>query len=656
MPDASQTAGTASFSLEQEQTLKSPTTLYEPFDGPLRALWGWGLTPEALEPCLAHAAPRLGVPDAADRAFWAAADPATIAAIAAVAEAERGEPWPQPLLSQFAAFFRDGDRTRYEAQVRARAERLTRAVIMAAATGATEWVDEAADGVLLACEQSGWSWAAHDDVFQVHGEVVPREASPYLDLGAGELAAQLAWADHVLGAAFELRVPGLRARVRHEVRRRVFAPFLARRDWHWLGLDGHVHNWNPWIHGNVITAAVLLAGDAAEQAQLVARALDGIDRYAASLPPDGAPDEGFAYWWNGACRAIEALELVRRATGGALDAAAVPALAATVSFPHRLHLGGDWYLNVADGPARARGGEPWHMPFAWARRVSDADAARHALAQRRPGGPVAEVSGGLGRLLHALADPDWVAAGGGDDAGAGAGAPLIERSWLPSIEVLVVRERAGEPGLTLAVKGGHNGENHNHLDLGSVVVAHGGVPLIVDAGKTTYTAQTFGPRRYELRAMRSEWHSVPAPRGLEQGIGAAFRAEVLAVEGSGVALDLTGAYPLSPGESWRREARLDRASARIAIADEWRLDAGPARVHYLLRAAPESVGDGALRVSADGASVLLEWDRPEASVVLDDWELDDGELRAIWGARLTRLTLTLPDPAGRLTVWIRGER
>jgi hypothetical protein len=54
--------------------------------------------------------------------------------------------------------------------------------------------------------------------------------------------------------------------------------------------------------------------------------------------------------------------------------------------------------------------------------------------------------------------------------------------------------------------------------------------------------------------------------------------------------------------------------------------------------------------------VLLEWDRPEASVVLDDWELDDGELRAIWGARLTRLTLTLPDPVGRLTVRMRGER
>ena len=49
----------------------------------------------------------------------------------------------------------------------------------------------------------------------------------------------------------------------------------------------------------------------------------------AVLPEDGAIDEGYAYWWNGACRALEALDVLRHATGGALDASAVPALAPT---------------------------------------------------------------------------------------------------------------------------------------------------------------------------------------------------------------------------------------------------------------------------------------------------------------------------------------
>ena len=63
-------------------------------------------------------------------------------------------------------------------------------------------------------------------------------------------------------------------------------------------------------------------------------------------------DEGYAYWWNGACRALEALDIVRHATGGVLDASDIPALRETVAFPHRMHLGSDWYLNVADGQAR----------------------------------------------------------------------------------------------------------------------------------------------------------------------------------------------------------------------------------------------------------------------------------------------------------------
>ena len=113
-------------------------------------------------------------------------------AVAEEAEAERGTPWPQPLLSHYARFWRDGDRNTYEDRVRQRQQRLARAAITAAARDQVEWVDEVADGVGLICEQAGWSWAAHDDTHRVHGHVVPTDATPYLDLGAGEVAAELA--------------------------------------------------------------------------------------------------------------------------------------------------------------------------------------------------------------------------------------------------------------------------------------------------------------------------------------------------------------------------------------------------------------------------------------------------------------------------------
>ena len=43
----------------------------------------------------------------------------------------RGTPWPQPLVSHYARYFRDGNRTAYEGLVAARQQRLTRAVVMA---------------------------------------------------------------------------------------------------------------------------------------------------------------------------------------------------------------------------------------------------------------------------------------------------------------------------------------------------------------------------------------------------------------------------------------------------------------------------------------------------------------------------------------------
>ena len=47
-----------------------------------------------------------------------------------------------------------------------------------------------------------------------------------------------------------------------------------------------------------------------------------------------------------------------------------------------------------------------------------------------------------------------------------------------------------------------------------MVVAAGGVPVLIDPGRPTYTAQTFGPRRYEIWTMRGDWHNVPLVRFL----------------------------------------------------------------------------------------------------------------------------------------------
>ncbi|WP_298455795.1 heparinase II/III family protein [uncultured Cellulomonas sp.] len=633
------------------------------FDGPLTRAWHAAVTAAGHDPASAPLTGGLPVPTAEDRSVWdlaaGTADIPTRHELLARAGAERGTPWPQPTAHAFARFFRDGDRLEYEGTVAARQQRLTRAAVAAASTLDPAWLDDVADGVTLLCEQSTWCWAAHDDTRRRHGSVVPTVTDPFVDLGAGEVVAQLAWVDHLLGARLDDRYPGLRRRVRHEARVRVLEPFVRRRDWHWLGLDGDVHNWNPWIHGNVLVAALGLLADDSERADVVRLVVEGLDRYVAVLPDDGAVDEGYAYWWNGACRALEALDVLGHASGHRI-ASRVPALRATVAFPHRMHLGADWYLNLADGQARPPSDQPWHALHRAAQEAGDQDARRHAAAHRVPGGPVATEREGLGRLLRSLTDRAWSAA---DPA---AGSPLPRDTWLPSTEVLVARATEGSThGLTLAVKGGHNGEHHNHNDVGSVVVALGGVPVVVDAGRPTYTAQTFGPDRYELWTMQSQWHTVPTVRGTGQSPGRRFGARHTVAEVTGARaalhLDLAGAYDRPDVRHWWRTAGLDRTSGAVTIEDRWDLapDPTPAPsscVHVLL--AGDVVLDGRRAVVtalAGAGTVALTWAGTARGAHLEIRRLDDPMLGEVWGERLTRLVIDVGDaPTGSLTMTV-GE-
>ncbi len=642
----------------------------ERFAGPLAARW-WTCGPERLRDLLRPPQDALPVPAATDRATWTSRDAATMHAVAARAQSDLTSPWPQPLQHDHSRRWRDGDRDTYEQVVFARQRRLSRAVVMAAATLEDRWLDEVADGVTLLCEQSSWCWPAHDDTFTAHGAVVPTVTDPFLDLGAGEVVGQLAWLDHLLGAPLDGRYPGLRARIRHEADVRVLNPFLTRRDWHWLGLDGDVHNWNPWIHGNVLVAALALEDDPDRRAHVVDLVVEGIDRYVAALPEDGAIDEGYSYWWNGACRALEALDVLRHATGGALDATDVPALRATVAFPHRMHLGDGWYLNVGDGqarpyhdrgvgdPSRPGPGQPWHALHRAARAVHDDQAEAHAASHRLPGGPVADESAGLGRLLRALADDAW------RDA-APAASPLPRDVWLGSTQVLLARQEGGSSrGLTLAAKGGHNGEHHNHDDVGEVVVALGGVPVLVDAGRPTYTAATFGPDRYAIWTMQSTWHNVPEIRGTPQAPGAGFAArDVTAAHdeaGAALRLDLAAAYPRDDVAHWWRESRLDRATGRVTVTDSWQMTGpgdGRTSVHLLLAGTVRTAPGRAEVDALDGAgTAVLTWE-PAVECAATARVLDDPMLADVWGDHLTLLALdvTALGPVATLRLTVEEQR
>lgn len=574
---------------------------------------------------------RAGIPDVRQRSYWESRDPEARAALIAEASADRGQPWPHTLLSDYARYWRDGVRTAYEGPAGELRRRTSAAVVAAALTGEREYLDAAADGLVLLCEQTTWCWAAHESFATARQDVIADPEQPYLDLGAAETAEILAWADLVLAPALDEYVPGLRRRLRAEVKRRVLRPFVEDRRWHWLGLDGHLHNWNPWIHGHVLAAALFLEDDPAEQAEIVELVVDGLDRYLTALPADGGCDEGYAYWWNGPARLVAALELLERATDGAFDPWSLPSLAELARYPLRMALGAGWYVNVGDGPARPSPGQPWHLLHRWGRRIGAPDVIAHAASYREQ--PIAP-RWGLGRALTGLSDDEWWAARTEP-------LPLPRSSVLPDVQLLVARQEEGSAtGWTLAIKGGHNDENHNHNDIGSFIAALDGTPVLIDLGQPTYSATSFSAQRYDQWVVQSGWHNVPVISGRQQQPGAQWRAAGFAVRretGRDEAeLDLSEAYP--DGEL-RRVATLDREAAIVRIVDTWSPGSTVAEHFVIAGRLVEHEPGGLVVETLAGARARLTWDAELGPGKVETRPVDDELLAGNWGPEVHRLII-----------------
>ena len=110
------------------------------------------------------------------------------------------------------------------------------------------------------------------------------------------------------------------------------------------------------------------------------------------------------------------------------------------------------------------------------------------------------------------------------------------------------------------IKAGNNGEEHNHNDIGSFIVASGGKEILADLGAAEYTAFNFGADRYKILNNSSLGHSVPIVDGTEQGTGKEFFGTLTVSDN--VSVDMKNAYPISM-EKLTRSVELDENTVKL---------------------------------------------------------------------------------------------
>src|SRR2546429_4762493 len=142
---------------------------------------------------------------------------------------------------------------------------------------------------------------------------------------------------------------------------------------------------------------------------------------------------------------------------------------------------------------------------------------------------------------------------------------------------MVARSTANSgAGLYVAAWGGHNGQSHNHSDVGNFIVYGDGKPVLIDVGVETYSAKTFSAQRYEIRTMQSAYHNLPTINGVMQGAGREFQAKDVSFNETAnrvtFSADIAAAYPAAAAVNrWQRRGSLDRRAPAVEAEDRYEL-------------------------------------------------------------------------------------
>ena len=479
----------------------------------------------------------------------------------AIAEGDRAlqtadwSPIPDDLYLEFS---RNGNRVNYQKALAEKTAPLNALLLAECAERQGRFVPAIVAGLeCLYLQAKSWTLPAHDP-----GTTTFLGTFVHIDLVSSAVAARLA----DLLVLFGGRLPAdVRARIASAIRHHVADPVLAtlrgeRKADFWMD---YTNNWNAVCWAGCVRAFLALDMPREDRIAVAAAAVANVPAFFASFHADGISSEGQGYWGYGFLHYTLLAETLRIATRGRLDLLDTPFARLCARNPVYTAMHGSAYPTFADMPVNIpRDVSPL---TAWLdRRMGwSLDLATP------PTTPLAEI-GSLFAFhadgLPVLRDP--------------LPADTLRASrLLPASGILISRAPDCAKPFALAIKGGHNGEDHNHNDVGSYCIFWDGDWLAADPGAETYTRRTFSDRRYVSPLLNSFGHDVPRlGPGVLQSTGGSFRGTVaecaLGHDADTYGLDLAGAYEFAPLVSLRRgvEARRHGTEASFTIDDTFEYD------------------------------------------------------------------------------------
>ena len=591
------------------------------------------------------------LPAAADRASWEQiahrCGPAIVAQLVELAWQTVHTPLPAITVSHYRTYMRSGDRKDFEQAIVARRSALS-LLTAAAALAGEAFVEPLEDVIWSTCEETTWVSPS-----TARGAIVPD--ATVLCLRSATTGLQLATTLQVMGGQLNEVV---RARVRAELSARVIDPFLKGTHW-WLDPPPgyRINNWTAVCCAGALASALLTDAPARRQTHaLIDRALPALQRYIESFDRDGGCEEGASYWVFGMDYFVFAAELILQHSRGSVNLFEHPQMQAIARFPLHVSIGPLAWITSSDCRQVPR----W-SPGALAMLDRRLEIGPLSALARAHGGDVVFMAG-EGTLLHNLAWWPEPQIGYADDASLPPTAEpnVAAHTWFRDLQMMISRvEPRRSGGLVVTVQGGHNGQSHNHNDVGHVALYFEHEPLLVDLGSPRYDRDYFSPRRCSYLVASSLGHSVPVVNGQPQTRGLQHKATVLGrthdADADVLRLDLTAAYPSAPTTLRLVRTVTVRRSplpGSVHLLDEWEGErsAGkenpppspPSFQSVLVTAGSVAIGNnGTVTINGVAAGAVIRFCPQRVAVTLDrrdDVQLCDGK------AVVTRICFTPVAP------------
>lgn len=547
----------------------------------------------------------------ADDAFWRDSIPTEMRqSYIAYGEQYLDQPWASLPFTVFAENKQTGNRVNYETLCFAKRRQLAALVMAEIMEGKGRFTQNIINGMGSFCEETWWGIPAH------YSKAIPLAEFQEVDLFNAETANLIVWTKYMLQQQFDAFSPDLSQRIDREIERRILVPAVENNYW-WKTAG---MNWNPWICSNWLSCVLLCEHNEARKAEAIAQIQKATQAFIDAYPEDGGCDEGPHYWDRAAASMFEVLRLL---PDFPCDVQKIGNMAA---YAYKTYIGNDYYVDFADAHNN-KDVQQVNIVYPFGLWLNDQNMREFGAYLGRQKGvltnPAAlyDQSGNfptLSRELFFLRNIRYFIAEQPRE-------PLIKDVWLPDLQIMTARRG----NLYVAMKGGTNGESHNHNDVGSFIVYVHGKPLFIDPGVGEYTAKTFGNNRYDIWTMQSQYHNLPQINGIDQKEGKDFAAKVISQKNGQLTLDIAGAYPAEAKvKSWKRT--ISSKKEGVTCTEEYELGEyrEPTRLMFIA-------------LSPD-ALQHIHFDAKQMDATIEDIsDKLDPLLQGMWRKQMYRIVLTI---------------